>query len=141
MNKFLCFIMIAIVLSACTEPLVTIPGGRLKGEVASPLASWDAVDDVVQLEMQPTDPYSVNVWAVTTGGQLYVGTGNTRWAVMLSADPAVRFKSGGKVYELTAETVHAESELAAIRQAYADKYDYTITNDGEDMRVYRLANR
>ena len=58
MNKL--FLLLPLLLAACTDPVVVIPGGQLSGVVAEAPERWTSVADVVQLETRPSDPYSVN---------------------------------------------------------------------------------
>jgi hypothetical protein len=55
-------------------PFLLLPGGKLDGVAQSAPADWSIADEVdtVQLETNPHDPYSVNIWAAAmspeTGG-------------------------------------------------------------------------
>ena len=78
-------------------PIVMIPGGELSGNVEPTPANWAFTDavDTVQLESRPSDPYSVNVWAVAVGDDLYIAAGSgteTAWAQNIAEDDRVRLR-------------------------------------------------
>ena len=103
-----------LLLLGCGEPFVMIPGGRLSGTTKSVPENWrftDAHEDV-QLETRPADPYSVNVWVVAVGDDLFVASGRgaeSAWAQHIEADPNVRLRVGDDIYELRA--VEADTKL------------------------------
>jgi hypothetical protein len=49
--------------TACREPVLILPGGRLDGELHASPGAHASVDGFVtaQLETRPDDPYSVNM--------------------------------------------------------------------------------
>ena len=80
----LLLIAVAATLSGCAEPFIVMAGGQLSGEVTDPPADWSEFNDeeIIQLETRPEDPYSVNIWMIASGPDLYVATGDdpTRWS-------------------------------------------------------------
>lgn len=114
-------------LAGCDEPFIVMSGGALTGEVSVPPADWTPFNDVdvVQLETRPEDPYSVNVWVIAKGPDIYVATGegDTRWSKILDSEPDVRLRIGDKIYPLTAHRVLDQKEKAAIGAEYVKKYD------------------
>ena len=134
------YLLLALIITGCTEPLVMIPGGKLKGDVVPVPENWTEVPEVVQLEVQPLDPYSLNIWAVIANGHLHVATQQAKWVPMLAADSDVRVKIDGKIYELTAEKLTKVGELEAVEQAYRKKYELEESMLTET-RVYRLTAR
>ena len=116
-----------LLLAGCEEPFIVFAGGELSGEVAFPPDSWSEFDqlDTVQLETQPDDPYSINIWAVSVASDLYVATGEdgTNWTEHIAKDAAVRVRGGSTIYELEARLVTDTAELARVSQAYVSKYD------------------
>lgn len=133
-------IVIISLLASCTDPIVMIPGGKLKGQVTPAPSTWSKVSDVVQLEVQPSDPYSLNIWAVVSHGNLHVATRAAKWVPMLEASTAVRVKIDGKVYELQADRLTESSDLEDIAKAYLDKYELDEPMQPETS-VYRLNAR
>ncbi|MGI9431337.1 MAG: hypothetical protein ACR2PQ_03940, partial [Myxococcota bacterium] len=128
MTRYSCTILLLLTLgTACGGPLVMIPGGSLAGPVEAAPDSWaftDAHDDV-QLEARPGDPYSVNVWGVAARDSFYVaGSTDNRWAGYIIADPRVRLRVDGTVYELSATATDDPAELDAFLAAVKKKYDF-----------------
>ncbi len=129
--------------TACSEPLVMLPGGALQGNEERPPAEWVGVPDTVQVEFRPaTDPYSINVWAVGIGADVYIATGRdgTRWTEMLKEDAAVRLRIEDRIYApLRAVPVADGEELLRVRGRYIEKYDVEPDSNMLDgALVYRL---
>lgn len=119
---------------AC-DPIGPIPGGRLSGTVAeSPPADWSFSDQEknVQLETQPSDPYSVNVWGAGIGDRFYLASGkggDAAWAEHIQADPEVRLRISDTLYELRAVRVEDEAEIEQALTAMQGKYDFEPSQD------------
>lgn len=133
-------------LSGCDEPFIVMSGGALTGEVADPPVDWTELnsEEIVQLETQPEDPYSVNIWMIGKGPDLYVATGDdpTRWSRNIDENPDVRVRVRGMVYLLEAQRVEDRAEKEAIGAEYVTKYDV----DGDDNwvqegQLFRLDRR
>lgn len=118
-------------LAACGGPLGWVPGGKLDGEpVDAPVGDWafTAKVEKLQLETDPADPYSVNVWFVTEGPRLWVFSGegeSSTWAKNLFADPRAVVRIEGKLYPRIAARVTDPAEIARVQQLYLAKYGYT----------------
>ncbi|MBT4162739.1 MAG: hypothetical protein HOC70_12955 [Gammaproteobacteria bacterium] len=125
-----------VLLTACADPIVMIPGGKLKGEVTAVPATWVSVPEVVQLETRPADPYSVNIWALTANGNLYFATDKAKWLEYITEDNRVRLRADNAIYELKAIQVTDETEIASLVAAYKRKYDYDV--DGSMGDAFRL---
>jgi hypothetical protein len=121
------FMAITVIVAACSEPVAMIPGGALGGTSAAPPADWAMLNDIktIQLEVRPSAPYSVNIWAVGMGANLYVATGadGTRWSPMIEQDARVRARIDGKLYDLRAERVTDPAEIQRVADTYATKYE------------------
>ena len=131
-------------LTACSDPIIMLPGGHLAGTETPAPQLWTSVPDTVQLETNPGDPYSVNVWAAGVGSQLYVATGEegSSWSEYMDADPLVRIRMGDSIYLLSASRVTDQQERLAVGAAYIVKYDMDPEDDmAEASRVYRLDRR
>ena len=93
---------------ACAGPMLMVPGGELGGQVVT-----ERVDDfsftrdgVFELEVRPSDPYSVQLNYVVRDGVLHVDPGEgRRWLDYMREDPNVRVRIDGKIYPLRAELV------------------------------------
>lgn len=113
-----------LLVAGCGGPLGPFAGGELSGTSAEPPTAWQAVPETVQLEVQPAEPYSVNVWAVGIGRHLYVATGpeGAAWSSHLQRESRVRVRVAGVVYALRASVVQDAEERERVVAAYLRKY-------------------
>jgi hypothetical protein len=119
---------------------------------------FSAADELVELESNAPWglAHSVTVVCASTGAHLYVpsvyGAGGgwpeaRRWNRNVVADPRVRIRIAGKIYERRAVLVSDEAERAAAFEAFAAKYDawakWRAQADGErpNMAFVRLDPR
>ena len=144
----LLLLSLTVWLSGCDEPFVVMAGGKLSGDVAEPLEDWSVLNDVeiVQIETNPEKPYSVNVWMIARGPYLYIATdeGETRWTRNMDANPAVRLRVDGKIYELHATRVTDEQEKRSIGKEYVKKYGVDEDDDDnwvQNGQLFRLGPR
>ncbi len=134
-----------VLVSGC-GPCLLLPGGRLDGPVAAAPASFAFASDAgtIQLETRPEDPYSVNIACATVGDALYVSAGDsrTRWAQNIEANPLVRARIEGSVYDLRARRVVDDVEMRAFAAAWVQlgAWARDPTKLGE-VWVYRLEPR
>ncbi len=124
-------------------PILLLPGGQLSGPVEALPADWSFSDEVstVQIETRPSDPYSINIWAVGLGSHLYIhaGANRSRWVENLMADPLVRVRIAGKIYPLTAVRVEDSAEFATFADAYKKKYGTRPRNENvAEVYLFRL---
>jgi hypothetical protein len=137
---------VLLLVAGCSEPFIVFAGGALAGEEAQPPENWDALRDeeTFQLETRPDDPYSINIWAVGIGRDVYIGTGpdGTRWSDYIVADPRVRLRVSDTVYALRAVPVTDVDERTAVAAEYADKYGMDRDENWlKDALVFRLDRR
>ena len=130
----------------CSEPFGFIPGGELEGEVEPAPADWTDLEGRhnVQLEIRPDSPYSINMWAVGIGPDVYVATreDGTRWTEYLEETPDVRVRVDASIYELVAVQVHDQAERRAVSTAFAAKYDLAPADNWvAGGQVFRLDRR
>ncbi len=121
-------VVLAALVMGC-GPIVMIPGGALDGAVATTPDDWSFTDgvDTVQLETRPDDPYSVNIWCVSTPRGLMVGgSSDSGWVVNAKADRRVRLRIGGAIYELQANATEAKADRDAFVTAAGAKYDFEM---------------
>ncbi|MDJ0851035.1 MAG: hypothetical protein QNK04_21905 [Myxococcota bacterium] len=119
-------LLIVPLLAACGGPFLVFPGGELSGEVVTtPVTDWSFVDDAfVDLEVRPSDPYSVELNYFVRDGALYIDPAEgRRWLDYIREDPRVRARFGGKVYPLTATLVGEPGELEGFDE---DRYIYRL---------------
>ncbi|NIP13446.1 MAG: hypothetical protein GWM88_01350 [Pseudomonadales bacterium] len=135
-----------VLLSGCAEPFIVFAGGELSGDEKVPPTEWSFLKaiDTVQIETDPIDPYSVNVWAVGIGADVYVATGEdgTRWTECIDGDSRVRLRTNGDIYPLKASAVTDMAERRRVARAYLDKYDVDDDDGWVDTgKIYRLDRR
>jgi hypothetical protein len=110
-------------------PLGMIPGGRLSGVLAAdqqPDWSFTAQVPTIAVEVDPESPLSVTTWVFTLDGELYVAADFfnpfKQWPRRALADPRVRLRIDGQIYERLAVRVTDPERIAQLRRAIADKY-------------------
>jgi hypothetical protein len=144
---FSIFTFLVTVGTGCNGPLPFLGGGVLSGEVISPPVSWSewtSTDDVIQLETNPIEPYSVNIAYTIIGEQLYVYAGDTKtqWLQDMETDPDVRFRRQGVIYELRAERVMDGAESTAFGKVWAARGFYSRDPETlDEIWLYRLQPR
>jgi len=136
-----CFAALAL---AC-DPIVMIPGGELGGELKPTPESWAFTNDVdtVQLETNPADPYSVNIWCVATDLGLYVaGSKTSQWTENVRADGRVRLRVDGDLYELMGIEASSDADVDAFVAAAGTKYGFEMEPDQRESSIlFRLEPR
>ena len=137
---------LAMSLFGCSGPFALLPGGALDGAATAAPADWSFTDAVntVQLETQPQDPYSVNIWMVGLGAAAYVHAGANRsaWVEHIEADPRVRLRVNDSIYELAAARVTAQDEFDRFSDAYEKKYGSRPRNESVvEAYLFRLTPR
>lgn len=146
MIRLLPSLVVVLCLAGCSEPFIVFAGGELSGEVEPPPDDWSelASEETFQLETRPEDPYSVNLWAVGIGRDVYIGTGpgGTSWSEYIQEDPRVRLRVGDTLYPLLARPVTDLRERRVVAQAYAEKYGLDSDENWlTDALVFRLDRR
>ena len=132
---------------ACTGPgpVGPIPGGEIRGEATPPPADWSSVGDyrTVQLETRPAAPYSVNVWGVGVGPVFFVACRpESTWVAHIEADPNVRLRIDGRVFELRALRSDAEADFALYLREMRARYDWQPSPaDAARALLFRLEPR
>ena len=105
---------------------IPFSGGQLQGTATPVPADWTTVAaaNVIQLETNPEDPYSVKLWIIGDGPNLYVHAGANRatWVEHMDTDPRVRVLIDGALFELRAERVTTQAEFDAFSNLYEAKY-------------------
>jgi hypothetical protein len=127
-------------------PTLVFPGGSLDGKPAAAPEDWGFTSEIstVQLETNPADPYSVNIWALGIGDKLYVHAGANRstWVENMEADPSVRVRIDETIYPLTAARVQSQAEFDTFADAYETKYGNRPRNeDVSEAYLFELTSR
>ncbi len=141
--RMLILALVATTIVGCNGPIVVIPGGALGGNVQPAPSLWTQVPETIQLETRPSDPYSINIWAVGIDSVLYVATGadGTRWSEHMTHEANVRVRFGETIFELTAAAVNTPEEQKRVADAYITKYDLDADDWVVDGLIYRLDRR
>lgn len=132
--------------AGCGGPFLLLPGGELDGPTTPVPDDWGFTDDIstIEIETRPSDPYSINIWAVGLDEHLYLHAGGNRtaWVEHLEADPRLRARIEGRIYELAAIRVESPAEFARFADAYEEKYGVRPRNENiEEIYVLRLGAR
>ena len=148
MPVLLRLIAILLMLSTlgCNGPFVLLPGGKLDGELLSNPSNWRFAGDygTVQLETHPEDPYSVNIAYTVMNGRLYINAGDTetQWVQHMTANPLVRLRLEGSLYDLRADRVTDDAEIAEFGKAWTDQSIFRRDPaELDEVWVYRLVAR
>lgn len=146
MARHLLLATLVLLLAGCAEPFIVFSGGALSGTITPAPEDWSELNqvDVVQLETQPADPYSVNIWAAGIGPNIYVATSEdgTNWTEHIALSRDVRLRIAGAVYELEAHPVTDPEERAIVAAEYVRKYDVDEDDNWVTVgQIYRLDRR
>ena len=135
-----------LLLTACNDPTLVLPGGKLSGAIAAPPAEWQFAEpsQLAQLETRPQDPYSINLVYVQLNGQLYVYAGNTRttWVQHIEQNPLVRIRINDVIYPVRAVRVEEQQELTGFAEFWASRsFFQRDPMDFDEVWLYRLHAR
>jgi hypothetical protein len=142
MKRALFLLTLIMTTTACEY--VPIPGGKLQGELMAVPADWQEIAsvEIVQLETNSTEPYSVNLWFLGEGKNIYVhaGTNRAQWVENIEQDPEVKLLVEGKLYELQARRVVSADEFKIFADLWELKYGSRPGNENVDEAyLYLLA--
>lgn len=130
---------------ACGGPFAVFPGGALDGPVKPAPGSFEFARDAgtVQLETNPLDPYSVNIACAVADEKLYVSAGEnqSQWVENMEADPRVRIRIKGDIYELNARRVTDATEMQAFADEWMKNSWARDPTQFEEVWVYNLVAR
>ena len=140
----LIFICSALLLAGCD--LIPFSGGPLQGTPTPVPTDWTDVAsaDVIQLESNPQEPYSVKLWIIGDGPLLYVHAGANRatWVEHIEVDPRVRLLIDDALYDLRAQRVTTQQEFDSFSDTYEIKYGNRPRNENVgEAYLYRLHPR
>jgi hypothetical protein len=138
----LALLALTLVLAAC-EPQDRRPGTWLSGEVVhEAVTDWSFANDQIEVHIQTHPwygiPHSVTTVLATANGQLFVPSiymqepksfpEGKYWNRIVSKDPNIEVKIGGKLYPRTVRLITDEEEFALGLSALAAKYPYWQNN-------------
>ena len=134
-----------LLLAGCDKPFGFIPGRELDGTEEPPPLEWTEIDSIatVQLEFRPDKPYSINIWAVGIGQDMYIATGEdgTKWTEYLQQTPLVRVRVSESIYPLNAVRILDAAEHQNVTDAFVAKYNLDEDNWIVAGQVFRLDRR
>ena len=145
-----CLALAAVV--GCRGPVGPFSGGRLKGPEGSFPGSWTHADEVmqIQLETNPSDPYSVNLWLAILEGDAYVSTSllagtddptQRAWVKNVQADPSVRVRIEDVVYPAELDPITDATLRDLVFEAFLEKYPHLELERAEAALYFRIAKR
>jgi len=116
-------------------PLGPIPGGAFVGPVdPDPDPDWSNLEEVIELEIRPEKPWSLSVWNTVIDGELYVPSAQgarRRWTSVALADPRVRVRTNGRIYERRIELVEDEALRRRVGASIAERYDLGDSDESD----------
>jgi hypothetical protein len=120
-------VLALVLLFGGVGPITFLPGGWLWGELREPPADWSFTDAIAEIQLQTHVgplPWSVTTWVFSEQGDLYVGANDCDrvWTHRVMADPEVRLRVDGAVYELRAEMVTNPAIAARLAPLTLHKY-------------------
>lgn len=150
--RLLTLCCLALCLGACSDPLGPFAGGALSGPEADAPNSWAFARDieVIQLETRPSDPHSVNTWIGVVDDALYVPTSlilgeedpaQRSWVQHVQADPNVRLRIDGTVFNAMAVRVTDEALIARVKTVLLAKYEEQATEHSDRAWLFRMEGR
>jgi len=116
-------------------PIGPIPGGRLSGPVSTdPNPDWSNLEKVIELEIRPARPWSLNVWNVFVDGELYVPSAKgawRRWTAVVLEEPLIRLRTHGQIYLGRIEQVTDPELRLRVGRAIAERYAQRVPESAD----------
>jgi hypothetical protein len=147
----LSLIVAVLVCTACFGPSDRRPGMKLSGRAADYPADWSFTDAHQEIAIEVSGflglPHSVTIWCASMDGDLYLGARDPeskRWPAWTDADPNVRLRIDGKLYDVRLTPLEDAATLERLRPVYAKKYDLPALPPGESpppSRYWRVGPR
>ena len=120
---------ILVLTCAACDPSDQRPGLWLMGDTVPAPADWSFTDQIPEIALQVHTPYllphSVTIWCSSVEGKLFIGASRPetkRWPGWVDADPNVKLKIDGKVYEARLTPLTDANEVAKVQVAFQTKY-------------------
>jgi len=126
-----------------SDPFGTIPGKRLRGEeVTESIDDWSFASQFrrVNVEVRPSDPYSVNAGYFVHERALYVSSSKSHWAQLMLQNPNVRVRVGDKLYRVRATRMEGAS-LEQAQKAYSEKNPRRTPEQVAERWFFRMDSR
>ena len=149
-RRIACLLM--VVLCVACGPIGPFSGGRLSGDEGEWPSDWKSATEVaqIQLETEPSDPHSVNLWLAVVDGEAFVATSllsgvddpeERAWVSNIETDPRVRVRIEGIVYPARLESVDDASRKARVFEAFRLKYPHLEESRCEAARYFLIVAR
>ena len=121
MNKsssFCVWLITVFVLAGCQSPTLLLPGKELQGtEARTDSFAFASEFSILQLEVNPPAPYSVNLRITVIDGELYIDAAKKRrWYQYLATNRQVRVRLDGKIYAALAVPVIDDDIVSRFRE-------------------------
>ena len=138
--------ILALLIGLAGCEYIPFSSGELQGTAAPIPSSWTeaASPNVIELETNPAAPYSVKLWIIGEGPNLWVhaGANRTTWVEHMETDPRVRVLMNDALFELRAERVTTQDEFDEFSDLYESKYGNRPRNENVDEAyLFRLLPR
>ena len=144
MSKTLILLVLSMALASCD--FVPFSGGKLSGEIMPIPDGWPEVTnaEVIEIETNPSEPYSVKLWVVVVDDKpyIYAGANRAKWVEHLEQSSDLILGHNGALYELSAIRVTDNGEFNTLREIYKEKYgNYPRNSNLNEIYLYRLESR
>ena len=110
---------------ACGGPFAVFPGGALEGPVKPAPPSFTFAHDAGTIQLETVS----------------AGDTKTRWVANMEANPLVRLRINGEVYELRAERVTDDGEMRAFADEWTKNSWARDPTTLDEVWVYRMEAR
>lgn len=152
MSRSAWFLLPALLVVVGCGPLGPLSGGSLRGETAPLPTSWQDRAEVenAQLETNPADPHSINIWWVSVDDSPFVSTSlilgpedpkERTWVKNVEANPDVRLRVGKTVFEARLEKLADPAVRARVLASMAEKYGELSPERTPTAWIYRVVAR
>ncbi|MEM7097318.1 MAG: hypothetical protein AAF541_03590 [Pseudomonadota bacterium] len=135
-SLFSMLVMGSLLTSGCSSGWLPFSSGQLEGVPTQAPADWTevAAKEIIQLETNVDEPYSVNLWVIGEPTHLYVFAGASRaaWIEHIDKNPNIRMKIEDAIYDLVAERVTDAAEFERFAQSWEAKYGRRPRNENVD---------
>ena len=133
-----------LLISGCA--FIPFSGGKLDGTITPIPDSWSGIAavDIIQIETNPSEPYSVKLWITVMDNVPYIhaGANLATWVEHLQVNSELRLENAGKLYELKAERVTSAEEFKRLGEIYNAKYgNYPRNPNIKEAYLFRLLPR
>lgn len=112
----LAMLVLVVFVAGCSGPFMGLPGGKLAGpEALFDVSAIPVESELLELETNPSEPYSVIIGFRRIDGQIFIDpTSERRWYQYIAVNPNVRIRFDGSelIHPAVAEVVEDATILA-----------------------------